>query len=68
MRAHRVGSGFGVCHRVLSYGAYTRMKRVLSDIRNLPLGQLNDAVTEPAISINRLKTIKQGLLLTALAQ
>lgn len=44
------------------------MSRVLSDIRNLPLGQLNDAVTEPAISINRLKTIKQGLLLTALAQ
>lgn len=44
------------------------MRRVLSDIRNLPLGQLNDAVTEPAISINRLKTIKQGLLLTALAQ
>lgn len=44
------------------------MRRVLSDIRNLPLGQLNDAVTKPAISINRLKTIKQGLLLTALAQ
>ena len=32
MRAHRVGSGFGVCHRVLSYGASTRMKNVLSDI------------------------------------
>jgi len=32
MRAHRVGSGFGVCHRVLSYGASTRMKRVLTDI------------------------------------
>lgn len=45
-----------------------KIAEVLSDIRNLPLGQLNDAVTEPAISINRLKTIKQGLLLTALAQ
>ena len=32
MRAYRVGSGFGVCHRILSYGASTRMKSVLSDI------------------------------------
>ena len=32
MRAHSVGSGFGVCHRVLSYGASARMKSVLSDI------------------------------------
>lgn len=68
MRALGICCYFGVRYRILPYGAYTRMKRVLSDIRNLPLGQLNDAVTEPAISINRLKTIKQGLLLTALAQ
>lgn len=68
MRAHCVWSSSWLCDCILPYGAYTRMKRVLSDIRNLPLGQLNDAVTEPAISINRLKTIKQGLLLTALAQ
>jgi len=32
MRAHRVGSGFGVCHRVLSYGASARMRHVLNDI------------------------------------
>ena len=32
MRAHSVGSGFGVCHRILPYGAYTRMRRALNDI------------------------------------
>lgn len=32
MHAYCVGSGFGVCHRVLSYGASARMKSVLSDI------------------------------------
>ena len=32
MRAYRVGSGFGFCDCVLSYGASARMKRVLSDI------------------------------------
>ena len=32
MRAHSVGRGFGFCHRILSDGAYTRMKSVLSDI------------------------------------
>lgn len=68
MHVHCVWSGSWFCDCVLPYGASTRMRRVLSDIRNFPLGQLNDAVTEPAISINRLKTIKQGLLLTALAQ
>lgn len=68
MRAHCVWSGSWFCCCILHYGVRSGMRRVLSDIRNLPLGQLNDAVTEPAISINRLKTIKQGLLLTALAQ
>lgn len=32
MRAYRVGSGFGVCHRILSYGASARMRRALTDI------------------------------------
>lgn len=32
MRAHSVGSGFGFCHRILSDGAYTRMRHALNDI------------------------------------
>ena len=32
MRAYCVGGGFGFCHRILPYGAYTRMRRTLSDI------------------------------------
>lgn len=32
MHAYCVGSDFGVCHRVLSYGASARMKSVLNDI------------------------------------
>ena len=32
MCAYSVGSGFGFCHRILPYGAYTRMRRALTDI------------------------------------
>lgn len=32
MHAYCVGSGFGFCHRILSDGAYTRMRRALTDI------------------------------------
>ena len=32
MRAHCVGRGFGFCHRILSDGASTRMKLILTDI------------------------------------
>ena len=32
MHAYCVGSDFGVCHRVLSYGACSGMRHVLNDI------------------------------------
>ena len=32
MRTYCLGSVFGFCHRILPYGAYTRMRHVLNDI------------------------------------
>lgn len=45
-----------------------KIAEVLRQVKNLPIGQLSDAATEPSISVNRLKSIKQGLMLTALLQ
>lgn len=45
-----------------------KIAEVLRQVQNLPIGQLSDAATEPSISVNRLKSIKQGLMLTALLQ